>query len=107
MSAQKALVVGASGIAGYNVAAHLVSLGWEVDGLSRRAAEGLDGVSHVLVDLRDPDAVRQALHDKRYTHAFYCAWSPQPTEAENCQVNGAMLRSVLAPLIEPGTLQHI
>jgi nucleoside-diphosphate-sugar epimerase len=107
MSANRALVVGASGIAGRNVAGHLASLGWEVDGLSRRPAEDLDGVAPVLADLRDADAVRTALRERRYTHGFYCSWSPQPTEAENCEVNGAMLRNVLEPIVEPGTLRHV
>ena len=105
MSANRALVVGASGIAGRNVAGHLASLGWEVDGLSRRAAEDLDGVTPVLADLRDADAVRTALSERRYTHGFYCSWSPQPTEAENCEVNGAMLRNVLDAL-DGAPLEH-
>jgi nucleoside-diphosphate-sugar epimerase len=107
MTINRALVVGASGIAGQNLAGHLISQGWKVDGLSRRAAEGLDGVSPVLANLRDADAVAEALRGKHYTHAFYCAWSPQPTEAQNCEVNGAMLRNVLEPLLVPGTLRHV
>jgi nucleoside-diphosphate-sugar epimerase len=107
MTMNRALVVGATGIAGQNLAGHLISKGWEVDGLSRRQAEGLDGMSPVLTNLRDADAVAEALRAKQYTHAFYCAWSPQPTEAQNCEVNGAMLRNVLEPLLVPGSLRHV
>jgi nucleoside-diphosphate-sugar epimerase len=106
-SSNTALVVGATGIAGQNLARHLVGLGWSVDGLSRRAADGLDGVRPVLVDLRDERAVREAVQGARYTHVFHCSWSPQPTEAENCAVNGAMFRNVLEPVLEPGTLRHV
>jgi nucleoside-diphosphate-sugar epimerase len=106
-SASRALVVGATGIAGQNVAGHLVSLGWDVDGLSRRPAEELDHVTPVLADLRDADSVHHALRDRRYTRVFYCSWAPQRTEAENCLVNSAMLRNVLAPITQTGDLQHV
>jgi nucleoside-diphosphate-sugar epimerase len=106
MSVPKALVVGASGITGQNTARHLRARGWEVDGISRRPPEGLDGVRPILLDIRDRDAVAHALAGDAYTHAFYCTWSRQSTEAENREVNGAMLRNVLEPMIGSGTLEH-
>ena len=39
MSGERALVVGVSGITGYNAARHLVDHGWQVDGVARRPAE--------------------------------------------------------------------
>jgi hypothetical protein len=37
------------------------------------------------------------------THVFYCTWSRQATESENCAVNGAMLHNLLAALAGIGT----
>src|SRR5690242_15614326 len=94
----KALVVGASGISGWNTARHLVARGWDVHGVSRRPAEGLDGMTAIHVDVTDRDATAAALRDGGFTHVFYCTWLRQPTEAENREVNGAMLRNVLDAL---------
>jgi nucleoside-diphosphate-sugar epimerase len=107
MAEQRALVVGVSGISGYNTAQHLVRQGWEVAGISRRPPEGLDGVTHISVDITDAEAVGQALADRSFTHVFYCTWSRQETEAENCAVNGAMLRNVLEAALPGGTVKHV
>jgi nucleoside-diphosphate-sugar epimerase len=98
MSERRALVVGVSGISGYNTAEHLLAQGWDVSGISRRPPLGLPGVAHVAVDVTDADATRAALGGGEYTHVFFCTWARQATEAENIAVNGAMLRNVLAGL---------
>lgn len=107
MSNRRALVVGASGITGYNTAARLAANGWEVDGLSRRPAEGLDGITPVSVDLRDREATLGALGGRDFTHVFYCTWVRHETEAENIEVNGAMIRNVLDAVMPAGTLEHV
>jgi nucleoside-diphosphate-sugar epimerase len=107
MAHGKALVVGASGISGYNTAAALLAQDWEVDGLSRRGGQGPEGMGEVLVDLQDRDAVASALRDGGYTHVFYCSWLRQETEAENRRVNGAMLSNVLDAVGPGGTLAHV
>jgi nucleoside-diphosphate-sugar epimerase len=107
VSGKRALVVGVSGITGYNAARHLIDQGWDVDGISRRAPEGLDGLGHISVDVRDAAAVPGALRRGDYTHVFYCTWMRMPTEAENCEVNSTMLRNVLEPLVAAGTLEHV
>jgi nucleoside-diphosphate-sugar epimerase len=56
------------------------------------------GVGAIQVDLTDAGAVKQALASRGITHAFICTWSRQATEAENCKVNGAMLRNVVDAL---------
>ena len=107
MTQRKALVVGASGISGYNTVVELLRGGWEVDGLSRRGGQGPAGMGEVLVDLQDPEAVHGALDGTGYTHVFYCTWLRQETEAENRRVNGGMLSAVLDSLGPGGTLQHV
>jgi nucleoside-diphosphate-sugar epimerase len=105
MSERHALVVGLSGISGYNAAEHLLANGWDVSGVSRRPPQGLPAVAHVAVDVTDADATRAALATGDYTHLFFCTWARQPTEAENIAVNGAMLRNVLAGLRDG--VQHV
>jgi nucleoside-diphosphate-sugar epimerase len=105
MSERRALVVGVSGISGYNAAEHLLAHGWDVSGVSRRPPRGLPGVAHVAVDVTDAEATRAALAGGDHTHVFFCTWARQATEAENIAVNGAMLRNVLAGLGDG--VQHV
>ena len=107
MASRRALVVGASGISGYNTAVRLLADGWEVSGLSRRAGQAPDGLRPVLVDLQDAGAVSDALAGTGFTHVFYCSWLRQATEAENRRVNGAMLSHLLDALGPQGTLAHV
>lgn len=100
-----ALVVGASGIVGNNLARHLVSRGWRVHGLARRPPH-ITGVEPVAADLLQPDRLHQALSGLKPTHLFICTWMRQATEAENCRVNGAMVRNLLQALEQDGTLRH-
>jgi nucleoside-diphosphate-sugar epimerase len=101
----KALVIGATGISGWNTARRLLDGGHEVEGISRRPADGLDGMTQIHVDVTDREATKQALDGTRFTHVFYCTWQRRPTEAENRKVNGAMLANVLDAL--PGTVEHV
>jgi nucleoside-diphosphate-sugar epimerase len=102
----RALVVGATGIAGNNVARRLAEAGWEVHGLSRGGGEPVPGVRPVRADLLDAAGTAGALAGLRPTHLFFCTWQRQATEAENCRVNGAMLAHVLGPLTDGGSLRH-
>ncbi len=38
---------------------------------------------------------------------FFCTWSRQPTEAENIEVNGAMVRNLLNALSAAGSVWHV
>jgi nucleoside-diphosphate-sugar epimerase len=107
VSQHRALVIGASGINGSNTAQHLADSGWEVVGVSRRAPVGLRGVRHVPVDVLDKDAVEAAIGSLGATHLFFCTWSRQDTEAQNIEINSAMLRNVLEAAGKGGTLQHV
>ncbi|TQS43405.1 SDR family oxidoreductase [Cryptosporangium phraense] len=101
MADRRALIIGATGITGGNTAARLLASGWEVLGVSRSTPVG---IPHVRADVLDADATRAALSGLGATHVFFCTWSRQPTEAENIDVNGAMLRNVLGAV---GAVEHV
>jgi nucleoside-diphosphate-sugar epimerase len=92
-----ALVVGAQGVIGRNLAEHLASSGeWEIIGLSRRGGEADGNVRHIAVDLLDPHDTRAklgALAD--VTHIFYAAYQDRPSWAELVPPNLAMLVNVV------------
>jgi nucleoside-diphosphate-sugar epimerase len=102
-----ALIVGATGISGSNLAEHLLSLGhdWEISGLSRSVSP-LSGVRTLQCDLTDAASVSQALATTSPTHIFITAWARQETEAENIRVNGGMVRNVLDATAGKG-VQHV
>ncbi|MGH2935234.1 MAG: SDR family oxidoreductase [Gaiellaceae bacterium] len=102
-----ALVVGATGISGGNVAQRLLADGWKVSGLCRRP-DGLDPrIRPVVADLEDADAVAAALAGSAPTHVFYTTWSRRATEAENCEVNGRMLQTLLDGTSAGGSVRHV
>jgi nucleoside-diphosphate-sugar epimerase len=104
---QHALIIGATGIVGRNLAEHLQSRGdWQLAGLSRGRTAPPEGLASINADLTSPPAVADALAGQRFTHVFFTAWSRQATEAENIRVNGAMVRNVLDALGPSGTLRH-
>ena len=104
---RRALVVGATGIAGYNTSQALLRDDWPVIGLSRRPSNATKGVEHVYADVLDPVSVEAALHGKDISHLFFTTWSRQATEADNCRVNGAMLANTLSTLAKTTQLQHV
>jgi nucleoside-diphosphate-sugar epimerase len=102
-----ALVVGASGIVGLNLASLLSQSGaWTVYGLSRKPL-ACDGVLPLAADLQNPDSLAAVLKDVAPTHVFLATWLRQSTEAENIRVNGAMIRNLLAALATNNSLQHV
>src|ERR1700751_1500527 len=105
--AGSALVVGASGIVGNNLATYLHQRGWRVDGLARRPPTGIEGVLPVAADLLDPESLRVALQRMRPTDVSFNAWLRQATEAENIKVNRAMVRNVLDAVAPAGSVRHV
>ena len=104
---RRALVVGATGISGGNVAARLLADGWEVAGLCRRT-DGLDErIAALQADLEDAASVAAAVSGSAPTHVFFTTWSRQPTEAENCDVNGRMLQNLLDAVAGERSVQHV
>lgn len=102
-----ALVVGASGIVGNNLARHLAGKGWTVYGLARNPPEDIDGLLPVRADLRDAASLRAALAGLRPSHVFLSTWMRQPSEAENIAVNGALVRNLLDAVSAAGSLRHV
>jgi nucleoside-diphosphate-sugar epimerase len=102
-----ALVVGASGIVGSNLARYLRTRGWQVYGLARRPPSTLEGVTPLAADLLDPASLRVALQGLHPTDVFLGVWLRQQTEAENIRVNRAMVRNVLDALSPAGSVRHV
>jgi nucleoside-diphosphate-sugar epimerase len=102
-----ALVIGASGIVGNNLARHLRQRGWQVHGLARRPPLDIEGVLPIAADLLDSGALRLALRGLRPTDIFITTWLRQKTEAENIRINGAMVRNVLDALSPGGSVRHV
>ncbi|MDQ1452104.1 MAG: hypothetical protein QOK38_1970 [Acidobacteriaceae bacterium] len=107
MTSRTALVVGATGIVGLNLATLLADQpDWQVYGLARNPKPG-KGVQAVAADLLKPDALRDAIAGIEPTHVFVTTWMRQPTEAENIKVNAAMVRNVLDALSSAASVQHV
>jgi len=106
-SSRTALIVGASGIVGNNLARHLIEKDWQVHGLARRPPTDIQGLLPVSADLRDPASLQSALADVRPSHLFFSAWMRQPTEAENIRVNSEIVRNVLGTLSSTKSLSHV
>ncbi|PSJ65337.1 SDR family oxidoreductase [Kumtagia ephedrae] len=104
-----ALVVGISGMIGGNAARELLDNGWTVYGLSRNPTNdtAIAGVRPVAADLLDARSVDAALKDVAPTHVFFATWTRRPTEAENIQVNSAMVRNVLDALSPKKCVEHV
>ncbi|MET0186711.1 MAG: SDR family oxidoreductase [Achromobacter sp.] len=92
-----ALIVGATGISGHNLANVLVAEGWTVYGLARNPT-AQTGVIPVKTDLLDAAATAQALKGLAITHVFFCTWTRRDNEAENVAANGAMMRHLCEAL---------
>lgn len=105
---QHALIVGHTGIAGGNLAAHLIGLGqWKITGVSRNASATLPGVTPVTVDLLDREATLQALSGIAPTHVYFATWTRRDTESQNVLANGAMLTNLLDGLANAKSVQHV
>ena len=102
-----ALVVGASGIGGSSTARELLANGWIVHGLARRPTSEVPGLRPVAADLLEPVTLAAALADVQPTHVFITTWMRQATEAQNIEVNSAMVRHVLTALAPKKTLRHV
>ena len=106
MAKKTALVVGATGIVGLNLAALLSKKDdWIVYGLSRKPT-AREGILPVAADLQNPDSVKAALKEIAPTHVFLATWLRQPTEAENIRVNSGMVRNLLNAVSGSKSVEH-
>nr|XP_043623432.1 (S)-8-oxocitronellyl enol synthase ISY1-like [Erigeron canadensis]XP_043623433.1 (S)-8-oxocitronellyl enol synthase ISY1-like [Erigeron canadensis] len=112
-----ALVIGVTGIVG-NSLAEILPLSdtpggpWKVYGVARRPRPEWNNdhpVEYIRCDISDPqDTLAKLGSLKDVTHIFYVSWASRPTELENCEVNGKMLKNVLDAVIPNSpSLQHV
>jgi nucleoside-diphosphate-sugar epimerase len=107
MAKKTALVVGATGIVGGNLAALLdQQTDWVVYGMSRKPTVAGNMIS-LASDLQDAESVVRAVKDIAPTHVFLSTWLRQPTEAENIVVNAGMVRNLLNAVSRSGSIQHV
>ena len=102
-----ALVVGATGITGSNLAEKLILKGWTTYGLSRNPNTEVSGLNTISADLLNPDDLTEKLADIAPTHVFFTSWMRNDTEAENIRVNSAMVRNLLDSLSSKKSVQHV
>jgi nucleoside-diphosphate-sugar epimerase len=105
-----ALVVGAQGVIGRNLANYLAALGdWDVIGLSRRGGEPVGRVRHIAVDLLDrTDCDEKFGGLTEVTHILYAAYQDRPSWAELVAPNLAMLVNVVEAIERVASgLQHV
>src|SRR5260370_29892870 len=103
----RALIAGATGLIGSNLAEHLLSKGWEVYGVARKPQTGIPGVRPVAADRLEPEALRASLAGIGPTHVFLTTWVRRASEEENIAANGALVRNVLAALERSKNLKHV
>jgi nucleoside-diphosphate-sugar epimerase len=102
-----ALVVGASGITGSNLAEKIISEGWETYGLARTPNTEIKDLKPVQADLLDIDSLKKALAAIKPTHVYITTWMRNDTEAENIRVNSLMVRNLLDVLSEKKSVEHV
>lgn len=103
----RALIAGATGLIGSNLADLLLSKDWEVYGLAREPHGGIRGVRPIAADMLDPEALRTAHAGIDPSHVFFTTWVRRASEEENIKANGALVRNVLAALEPSKSLRHV
>nr|GMD07196.1 3-oxo-Delta(4,5)-steroid 5-beta-reductase-like [Ipomoea batatas] len=112
-----ALIVGVTGIVG-NSLAEILPLAdtpggqWKVYGVARRPRPAWNSdhpIHYIQCDISDEEDAHSKLSVlSDVTHVFYVTWANRPTQLENCEVNGKMLRNVLNAIIPNSPdLNHI
>ena len=104
---QSALVVGASGITGSNLAKLLIAKRWVTFGLSRNSNSDINGLIPISADLLSEEGLKTALKDISPTHVFITSWMKMETEAENIRVNSLMIKNLLRVLSPKKSVQHV
>jgi nucleoside-diphosphate-sugar epimerase len=102
-----ALVVGATGITGSNLAQELISQGWTTYGISRNTNDNINGLIPVKADLLNVQNLENALENISPTHIFFTTWMRNDTEEENIRINSALVRNLLNVLSPKKSVQHV
>lgn len=105
----KALVAGALGIVGRNLADHLHARGgWQVLGVSRSEAKLPAPWRQERLDLTDADACRRLVERHAdITHLFYAARAPLADAAAEARLNQQMLANIMGPLQCSAAFRHV
>jgi nucleoside-diphosphate-sugar epimerase len=104
---RRALVIGSTGIAGQALCRLLVEQGFETFGLSRTTNSAVEGVTPIAADLLDEQSVTTALADVHPQLVYITAWMRQPSEAQNIEVNGSIVRNILNAVGPGGSVEHV
>jgi nucleoside-diphosphate-sugar epimerase len=117
MADNKILIVGASGLVGFEAVRHFQNLpAWDVVAVSRRKPDGLTSAVHVSVDLTDAAKCAEVFGAmNNVTHVAYAAVHEMPGDLvqgwqarEQMQTNLAMIRNLFDPLEKAAKgLRHI
>lgn len=102
-----ALVVGATGITGSNLAQELIAQGWTTYGLARNPHTDITGLTPVKADLLNEQNLAEALENIAPTHVFFTTWMRNDTEDENIRVNSALVRNLLKVLSPKKSVKHV
>ena len=102
----KALVIGATGIAGRGASQALLEIGAEVFGVSRHGEGVVDGVRHIAADVLDPKALGEAIAGLEPTHVYLTTWVRRATEQENIETNAGIVRRVLEAVGRENSVKH-
>lgn len=109
------LVVGGSGLVGYNVAKYFAEkTDWKVTTVSRRRPTHLDEVTHISIDLFDELLCADRFSQlKDVTHIVYAAYYEKAgtkgwKEPEQMEINKRMLQNVLSPIFYASNfIEHV
>ncbi|MBV8327360.1 SDR family oxidoreductase [Chryseobacterium sp.] len=102
-----ALVVGATGITGSNLAEELIAQGWTTYGLSRNPQNNIPGLHTVKADLLNEHNLHEALKDLSPTHVYFTTWMRHDTEEENILINSTLVRNLLNVLSPKKSVRHV
>lgn len=102
-----ALVVGATGITGSNLAEELISQGWTTYGLSRNPKDTIKDLIPIKADLLNIQSLENALEGISPTHIYFTTWMRNDTEEENIRVNSALVRNLLDVLAPKKSVKHV
>ncbi|CAI8792731.1 SDR family oxidoreductase [Chryseobacterium sp. IT-36CA2] len=102
-----ALVVGATGITGSNLAEELIAQGWTTYGLSRNPNTNIPGLYTIKADLMNKQNLAEALEGISPTHIYFTTWMRNDTEEENIRVNSTLVRNLLDVLSSKKSVQHV
>ncbi|RXM38964.1 NAD-dependent dehydratase [Chryseobacterium sp. CH21] len=102
-----ALVVGATGITGSNLAEELIAQGYTTYGLSRNPNTNIPGLRPIKADLMNEQSLAETLEGISPTHIYFTTWMRNDTEEENILVNSLLVRNLLNVLSPKKSVQHV